>query len=877
MGKISFGNTIKSNQLGLVEMDDVFNMIKGDIALKAKIDELRQLPTEQERREYKIAHLSYFTTGQFQNGIRKKENLFAIKIMILDIDHQEQNQIEALKSQLKADPEIDFFFTSPSGQGLKVAVELDQAISEPDEYERVYRSYSVFFSAKYGVEVDTHACDCSRACFLSYDEDLYCNEAHEQINVNGWTETYESIFEQKKMPGKADNQTENIPAVIQLLIVKNNETGTIYNDYHKWQLLGLSLVSLGEAGREHFLALSLGNTHFHDTEEAVNAEYDKLLRYYGQTTKSPVGIGTIFHIAQRHGFIFSAATVPDQQVSTNPAAVPVSNKPKTLKDELKEIAILDSESERDIKLKALATTSGASVRSLKNDLKAIMAESTETVITDEKIILAHPSYDVREDFLILGFRETVIVNNAPEDRNVFLVNDVKKYHLTSEKFLKLDDARIVFDMRGREMINISDRWSRAALDSFLATPAVPINTYARIKTVLKEHIDFQKPDHYGTVAAWILATYFHRCFYAFPYLNFFGKKQTAKTRGLEILEKLALNAVKVKGTSVASFVDTVDGLRGAFLTDQAESLSDPRNVEIVGYHADSYTVGGGKRRIVQIVNGARKVLQFESYGPKAYSAQKELDEDLRDRCIIIAMIRTNKEFPYPAAHLPIWAELRNDLYRLLLTKWQEVQKIYPETGKDLSMRIRELWRPLDTVLRLENVSEQEIAGIKKVFLESMAFSQDELSEREMFLIEALLKLAEAKKDDPNGISLAASDIGNQMKAMAQTANTDLGFDKDRALFTWIGFAIKRLSLFTGRDTTKNARKHQYFFHFHHVNDIAERFKMKVTDGTKAVATVVLEEVTESNQEEILPDQIDEILKSMMDNQGFEDTEGGKID
>lgn len=69
----------------------------------------------------------------------------------------------------------------------------------------------------------------------------------------------------------------------------------------------------------------------------------------------------------------------------------------------------------------------------------------------------------------------------------------------------------------------------------------------------------------------------------------------------------------MKGTSVVSFVDTVDGLRGTFLIDQAESLSDPRNVEIVGYHADSCTVGGGKRRIVKIVNGARKDLQLENY------------------------------------------------------------------------------------------------------------------------------------------------------------------------------------------------------------------------------------------------------------------------
>lgn len=829
--KISFSETIKSNQVRQIDFDDVLSMMKYDQSLKLKIDDLRQLQTDQEKQTFKINNLSYFTPGTYRSNIRKKETLISTDTIILDIDHLDDAQHDLLKPKLKTDPKVHLVFTSPSGTGLKVAVMLEREITDPDEYEKIYRSYALLFSIKYNVKVDMHASDCSRACFLSHDADLYFNEQSELINTDELLSSYDAINISKIDVAGKNDQIENIELAIDFLISQNNVTGAIYNYYHNWQLLGLSLAVLGESGRQHFLKLSMGNKKYQDDEDAVNAEFDKLLKHYGQTTKNPVGIGTLYHIAQQHGFVFPANTLTDSPASFTTAA-PVSNQPKTIKDKLKEIALLDSEAERDIEIKTLAEKSGASVRSLKNDLKAIMAEKEEVVITNEKIVLAHPSYDVREDFLVIGFKETIVVNNNPEDRNIFIFTDGKEYNLTNEKFLKIGDTRIVFDLRGREMININDRWNKEALNSFLADPAAPVNLYDRIKTVLKEHIEFQKPEHYGIVAAWIIATYFHRCFYAILYLFFFGKKQTAKSRGLDILERLSFNAVKVKGTSVASFVDTVDGLRGAFLTDQAESLSDPRNVEIVGYHADSYTVGGGKRRIVQIVNGNRKVLSFESYGPKGYSAQKLLDDDLRDRTFILSMVRTNKEFPYPAAHLPIWAELRNDLYRLMLTKWQEVQKIYPDTGEGTSMRIRELWRPLETVLILEMVSEKEIADIKKVFLESMAFSQDELSEREIFLIEALLKLTEPKKDDPKGISLSATDIGIQVSALAKAANTDLGFDKDRAMHTWIGVAIKRLSLFTGRDTTKNVRKHQYIFNHNHVNEIFDRFKEKTTGGVK---------------------------------------------
>jgi len=94
------------------------------------------------------------------------------------------------------------------------------------------------------------------------------------------------------------------------------------------------------------------------------------------------------------------------------------------------------------------------------------------------------------------------------------------------------------------------------------------------------------------------------------------------------------------------------------------------------------------------------------------------------------MLRATKDYPYPEAHLPIWSELRDKLYRLLLTRWQKVKEIYPDTGKGIIQRVRELWRPIETILKLENVVEQEVDEIKPAFLESMIETQAELSDRE---------------------------------------------------------------------------------------------------------------------------------------------------
>jgi len=109
------------------------------------------------------------------------------------------------------------------------------------------------------------------------------------------------------------------------------------------------------------------------------------------------------------------------------------------------------------------------------------------------------------------------------------------------------------------------------------------------------------------------------------------------------------------------------------------------------------------------------------------------------------MIRSISDYPYPELFLPIWGELRDSLYRLLLTQWQTVKDIYETAGNDVTHRVRELWRPIDTVLNLEQVPQNEIEDIKSFFLESMLETQNELSELEEELFDILKDLLAEEK------------------------------------------------------------------------------------------------------------------------------------
>lgn len=366
---------------------------------------------------------------------------------------------------------------------------------------------------------------------------------------------------------------------------------------------------------------------------------------------------------------------------------------KTQNDEIRKIltriALSTYSFEQSKYIRCLSEKTGISMRALRDDVESITKKQSQETV-DSDITIAHPGYEVNRDFMGLGFRETVISGDHTEDRNLFLVSEDGKFELLHDKMTEREFGVLLFDVRGRVLVNINEKWSKSRMLEFIKNPTSPVGLYQEIKQTLKQYVELGSDGHCGLLTSWIMATYFHRCFNAIPFVFLYGKKGCGKTRGLDLLERLAFNAYKTKGISVASLGDSIDATRSTFLNDQAESLSDPKNVEILGILTDSYTSGGGKRRVVVISNKNRKVVEFETYSPKAFASIKEIDSDLKDRCILFPMIRASKEYPYPEAHLPVWGELRDKLYRLLLVKWKDAKEIYQTTGEGVTHRVKEL-------------------------------------------------------------------------------------------------------------------------------------------------------------------------------------------
>lgn len=305
----------------------------------------------------------------------------------------------------------------------------------------------------------------------------------------------------------------------------------------------------------------------------------------------------------------------------------------------------------------------------------------------------------------------------------------------------------------------------------MAHPTYPRQLYADLVAVYKTYLDL--PDAaYGLMAAWTVGTYYAHLFTAFPFLHFHGPKESGKSKSLEAMKCTALNAWKGRDITAAALGDTADGQHGTLLLDQAEKLNSDENNNLIGLLADSYKKAGGQRRVVETTKAGRSVLEFSTYGPKAFASTKPLDPDLADRCIRIPMTRTRRRLPDLEGWEPIWGELRDKLYRFTLASFKSVRQHY-EAGSGNGTRIGELWRPMLAVLLALGVEEEEIESIRSLFMEAAQEGRHEPTGWECTLLEVLREEAHTHE---GLFDLTVSDI---LKAMNIEGGQATGRQVDR--------------------------------------------------------------------------------------------------
>lgn len=364
-------------------------------------------------------------------------------------------------------------------------------------------------------------------------------------------------------------------------------------------------------------------------------------------------------------------------------------------------------------------------------------------------VLLHPSLDIKEGVLALGFR---YMDKDGKEKDAFLLVE-DTIRLTAESFVQLGEQKYHFEKRNRKLARLEERWGLKALNQFVedysrgktVVEPTPQELFENIRNLAKKYVELEKEVDYSLVAVWSIGTYFFPVFSAYPFLLPKGPKGSGKTQFLNFLEQICFNAVKAR-PSVAAFGDTVDALRGTYLIDQADSLGRKGNDELLDIIADSYKRRGGKRRVMGPEKNKREVLELETYSPKALAATRELPEDLRDRFLTIPLIRSSKNFPDPDNEDEDWRGMRGENYKFLINNYKTVSSIYSvlkvqyRKSPEVHGRTLELWLPLETMLQVLGVDEEEKKKAKQRFLLQYQFTEYEPSELEEAVVKAVIEL-----------------------------------------------------------------------------------------------------------------------------------------
>ena len=154
--------------------------------------------------------------------------------------------------------------------------------------------------------------------------------------------------------------------------------------------------------------------------------------------------------------------------------------------------------------------------------------------------------------------------------------------------------------------------------------------------------------------------------------------------------------------------------------------------------------------------------------------------------------------------------LRDALYRFTLLCFKDVEKHYLN-NQESGSRIKELWRPLDAVLRALKVNEEQMGQIKQFFLEATSETQHELDNWEACFFDILKDYA---KQNHELFSLTSVAISSEM-----ILELELEEAEKKPSESWVGNRIKKFSLSNNQPTRprlNGKRVSEYQFDSEHV-------------------------------------------------------------
>ena len=261
--------------------------------------------------------------------------------------------------------------------------------------------------------------------------------------------------------------------------------------------------------------------------------------------------------------------------------------------------------------------------------------------------------------------------------------------------------------------------------------------------------DFGNERWKDVMSCWIIGTYFHRMFSAYPYVHLNGNRESGKTKTMQLSMLLSFNGEMSVNSSSAYLIRVINDNNASCGIDESEKLGNTDdNQTLVAMYNAGYKKGVtvGKAEQTDKKNWAPK--KFDPYSPKIFSGIKRLDPTLASRVIPITMLRSaNKQIKNREINIedPVFQEIRDELYLIMMSLFEKIKNVYQSIEENsLSGREWELWKPLLSMAKV--ISEELYTSLKYFALEIQEQKKESIEEDApaLKLLESLLALMEKR-------------------------------------------------------------------------------------------------------------------------------------
>ena len=207
-----YGDSLFDTQTPLqaLSLDALCDRMRSDVELQDNITRLRRLRSlDHEAYRRMKTRLPFFCCATFAEQQRRTDRFMHTDSFVLDLDGcaPTPDAMTHWRETLPQEPRILLLFTSPGGDGLKLVFRLATPCTDTKLFSDFYKAFALDFAKEYDLTayIDLRTSDCTRACFLSYDPDLYVQHFCEPVDWQAYVQPVPPVPPVTEHPNESHN------------------------------------------------------------------------------------------------------------------------------------------------------------------------------------------------------------------------------------------------------------------------------------------------------------------------------------------------------------------------------------------------------------------------------------------------------------------------------------------------------------------------------------------------------------------------------------------------------------------------------------------------------------------------------------------------